>query len=377
MPRLKSITQTATKKKPKKRALSIATLKLGGEPELVNPTNSEIGKALSWYNACITDRTQHRTWLLEYIDRNNLPDRFRKAVSDNARSLVQTHGYLARIIMTGVDVPQRYSAQLYAFLEEFSSKQHDDVEFDEAGNPIIAEPVRVSKVRTTSIAPLVEFVESQIEAVMAGAKPESVYTKLQALGCNASSANQLRSVFRFTINEFTELGSFECDDELLEGYSFLRRPTHKQLSNFVKQLDSDLAAFIKVTKATRKPRKKKPVKVEKLIARVRYQKQDSTYKIASVGPEKIIGASWLWTFNTKYRVLAWYEAEEGGFSIKGTTVTNFKASGQKKLRKPEQQLSGFTTGAVKTLPKNFAAIKTTEIAAPGRLNSDTIILRVF
>jgi hypothetical protein len=205
-----------------------------------------------------------------------------------------------------------------------------------------------------------------------------VYQKLQANGCNAATANQLKNIFKFTMEEFTELSrTYVCDEQLEEAYSHLNARTKKALGEFMRILNDDLSSFAKVATATRKPRKKKPVKVEKLVSRVKYKAKDDTYKIASVSPDKIIGASWLWVFNTKYRTIQFYEADTGGLSVKGTTVQNYKSCGQKKLRKPEEQLSKFTSGAVKALPKHFELIKTAQSESNGRINEDTVLLRVF
>jgi DNA-directed RNA polymerase beta' subunit len=65
--------------------------------------------------------------------------------------------------------------------------------------------------------------------------------------------------------------------------------------------------------------------------------------------------------------------------VKGTTITNFTdKSTQKTLRKPEIQLREFkdqnTNKRVETWFKN---IKATEVNLNGRLNADTMILKVF
>jgi hypothetical protein len=369
---LKNILSTATKKKPKKRATSLATLTLGDEPTFIcEPSRAELVRALNWYTQCSDDPEQHKAWVGLFMADHEFGTSQINVIKSKIKRIIPTYIYLARMFQRGVPLPEKYRAQVLQYFNDYIDSHAND-DLDDDGNPVVKAPTRIQ----TNVGPLVEFIEMQIDGIMAGEKPESVYTKLQAMGCNSSTASQLRNIFKNSTQEFSDLSMGACE-QLDEAYSNLNQRTRKNLHVFMQQLNDDLTAFAKVVKATRKPRKKKPVKLEKIVGKVRFQAQSAEYKIASLQPEKIIGALWLWTFNTKYRILAWYEAAEGGLSVKGTSVTNYKASGQKKLRKPEQQLAGFTSGAVKALPKNFSAIKTAEVVAAGRLNTDTILLRVF
>lgn len=372
---LKNITSKATKPK-KKKATSVAKLKLGDEPSfIIEPSKVELARAFNWYRACAVDSDQHKEWVEEYLANRGWNSEQIKVVGSKVKKLIPVNIYLARLFNRHQPLDVKYDAENLSYFESVYEK-HNDQEFDEEGNPVFKAPV--TRVRT-NVAPMVEFIEEQIEAVMAGGKAESVYTKLQEMGCNGAAASQLKNIFAFQTEEFIELSKPSiCDEELEEAYRFLRVPTRKALGAFMKQLNEDLVSFAQVVKKTRKPRKKKPVKVEKLVSRVKYKAKDDTYKIASVSPDKIVGAQWLWVFNTKYRILAFYKAKDGTtLSIKGTTVLNYQECGQKKLRKPEQQLAGFTSGAVKALPKNFEAIKTTAATPNGRINEDTVLLRVF
>ena len=372
---LKNIAVKA-KKTPKKKATSLAKLKLGDEPSfIVEPTTSELVRALNWYKQCADDPEAHKAWVHEFLTSRGWESDDIKVVTAKIKKLIRTHIFIARMINRGVPIHDGHDWEAYSYFQRVFDRQNED-EYDEEGNPIIkAAPVRVNN----KLGPMVHFIEEQFEIVKAGGEAESVYTKLVEMGCNASIASQLRSALKFQMDEYAELGKPAiCDEDLEEAYPHLSKPTRRKLGAFVQKLQEDLSSFAQVAKATRKPRKKKPVKLEKLVARVKYKVKDDQYQVASVPPERIFKAKWLWVFNTKYRTIAFYEAEnDEGLSIKGTTVTGFKNCGMKKLRKPDQQLPNFGSGAVKTLPKHFDAIKTTASEPNGRLNEDTIILRVF
>jgi len=86
-------------------------------------------------------------------------------------------------------------------------------------------------------------------------------------------------------------------------------------------------------------------------------------------------------FNTKTRKLAQYNAiSRNGILIKGTTLKDFdtKISVSKTVRKPEQILSKIITTDGKIALRNmWDSIKTLETKANGRINSDTILLKVL
>jgi len=132
-------------------------------------------------------------------------------------------------------------------------------------------------------------------------------------------------------------------------------------------------------KINKKPRAKKPTDKSKVVAKMKYLKQDDKLKLVSVNPEDIIGAGELWIFNTKTRKLGKYVAAEyQELGVKGTSIVGFdlNKSVQKTLRKPEEQLKEFKSAGKVQLRKFLDDIKAVDIKLNGRLNEDTILLKV-
>ena len=135
---------------------------------------------------------------------------------------------------------------------------------------------------------------------------------------------------------------------------------------------------IDASKATRKPRVKKPVAKEKLIAKLKYLAKDDKLQIVSVNPLDLIESTEVWVYNVKTRKLGKYVAEDGQvMQVKGTSLQFFDESKsiQKTLRKPEETLKEFKKAGKVKLRTFMDDIKTTDIKLNGRLNSDTIILK--
>ena len=87
----------------------------------------------------------------------------------------------------------------------------------------------------------------------------------------------------------------------------------------------------------------------------------------------------MWVYNTKTRKLGRYVANEyQDLAVKGTSILNFNenASIQKTLRKPEEKLKEFKAAGKVQLRKFLDGINATDTKMNGRLNEDTILLKV-
>ena len=179
--------------------------------------------------------------------------------------------------------------------------------------------------------------------------------------------------------EFEALLQKDCDPELKEGYGHLTKAEIKQHIKWFESLFTDLDAYNNLKRATRKTRVKKAPSTEKLVSKLKYKKDDARYKIVSIDPAKIVGATELWVFNTKNRKLGKYVAEDGvELTVKGTTLQFFDANKSvcKTLRKPEEQLAAFGKAGKVALRKFLEEIKATETKMNGRLNEHTVLLKV-
>lgn len=132
-------------------------------------------------------------------------------------------------------------------------------------------------------------------------------------------------------------------------------------------------------KVTRKVRKPKTVSKEKLVAKIKYKKTDEALRLVSIDPAEIIGSKELWIYNTKTRKLGKYVAAEfADLGIKGTTITGFNEdlSVQKTIRKPDEKLKEFKSAGKVALRKFLDEINATDTKMNGRINEDTILLKV-
>ena len=191
---------------------------------------------------------------------------------------------------------------------------------------------------------------------------------------------KIQAVFESRCAEVREARTTK-DEDLKDAYSYMKAADYKRYDAFYDKLFADLTAYNQTKKATKKAAVRKPPQKEKLVRSLKYLKQDAGMKLVSINPVDIVGAEQLWVYNVKNRKLGKYVAEDQGgvLGVKGTTITGFNEnkSTQKTLRKPEEQVKAFLASNKVELRKFLDNIKTTEIKLNGRINADTILLKVI
>jgi hypothetical protein len=183
--------------------------------------------------------------------------------------------------------------------------------------------------------------------------------------------------------EFEEVAETE-DKELKEAYGNLGKIQLRNTLKFIEQVLSDLNSYISIKKASKAPRKKKAVPVEKIVSKLKYLKEfkDVVNKLdlISVHPTKLHGASEAWVYDTNRRKLHHYIADEysKAFTVKGNTILGFDnvTSEVKTLRKPGEQIKEIM-GSKPAARKYFKDIKAVATVPNGRFNENMIILKAF
>jgi len=244
--------------------------------------------------------------------------------------------------------------------------------------PSIQERVKEAAYRMT------EEIENAIESFQEDAenfdpKAFKVLNLLKAVEAKAAHARIIKGFYERDLAELEELASGEADEQLKEGYSHRSRKQIKNLIAFYQEIMAACTMLAQEAKVNRAPRAKKAVPAEKIVAKLKYLKTNEPLKLVSINPADIIGTSELWIFNTKTRKLGKYVAAEfNTLSVKGTTITGFNehTSVQKTIRKPEEKLKEFKAAGKVQLRKFLEDINATDTKMNGRINEDTVLLRV-
>lgn len=170
------------------------------------------------------------------------------------------------------------------------------------------------------------------------------------------------------------------DVDLKEYYPHLQKSEINRRVKVIKQMLTDIDKFKTAAKNTRTVKRKAPKAADKQVSKVKYQKEDQSYKLVSINPLQIVGATRLYVFNTKTRRLTYYFTDAtSGFEVSGTSIKNFdlEQSTQMTLRanKVDEVLSVVLKKSPTQINKHLESLSSKPSTPNGRLNEDTILLR--
>lgn len=375
----KSLLKVTAKKKKPVLARGLDKKHLGDEPTWddavflsESEARSRMMSAMNWYNYFYEPK-EARAWIIEYMGEVGMPKNAVTAlnkVHDN--KITNSLSSMCRMISMG------YNADA----DERTRVNSKIIDLCKLGASIIKAEQKETVHKVSLYDPLSDLI-GEVEGMIddENGALNDFYQWLKNREVKPTFATAIADYYRPWLDELLE--AFEGkDQQLKEGYRHLNKKQLKERIAFFNKLIEDCETYVGNNRkkvVAKKPRKVKTKPAEKIVARMRFQKEDTTLKIVSIEPAKIIGARELWTFNTKYNVLAHYVAEtDAGLTVKGTTLQNVAdSSKQKKLRKPEQMLPGILQGNAKAAERSFAGIKAKEGNPNGRINEFTVILRAI
>ena len=338
----------------------------GSEPVVI----SGFSNALNWYNYMASD-DQSRDWFFTYAKRSYTKNELALLRKLPKWRISKTLGNIARILLNGNELPKENMDYFDNGVKDLLKLASQIVEEDEEAVAVKAVVDIQARVRDKAQM-IITNIEEELDLVMEG-KAFSMYTFCQANELNAQILNIISDYYR---PQYTEIMS--NDEQVQEAFG-------KRLKfwiNFWQSFFSDIERYVnnkKVTKV-RKPREKKAKSAVDLIKNLKYQKEEPSLKIVSVHPAEVVGCTQLWAYNTKYKKLARYDSSgPAGIQVKGTTLIGYdvETSTSKSLRKPDVSIQALLGAGKVSLRKFMDEIKTVESKPNGRINQDTILLRVI
>lgn len=282
----------------------------------------------------------------------------------------------------GRDTAVWLRARINEVIEQGRDDLDDSEEVVEVKKDVYTPSIQ-ERLREVSLG-MTEEIETAIEAFQTDPetfdpKAFKVLNLLKAKQAKAAHARIIRDFYARDLAELLELASGKADEQLREGYSHRSKKQIKSFIAFLQEIESACNMLMQEAKVNKKPRAKKAVSKDKLIAKLKYKKSDEPLKLVSINPADIIGAQELWVFNSKTRKLGKYIASEfQELGIKGTTITGFSEmkSVQKTLRKPAEQLKAFKEAGKVVLRKFLEDINAVDTKMNGRINEEIMLLKV-
>jgi len=353
-----------------KKALDVNAIMTGGEPKFsTEVTQTELTKALSWYSQN-KDNKDAQKYASDYFKK-----KLKLNVTTVLRQQSSTFGFICRIVSNGGILNEKNQIWFNDEIEKIKARLNEPQE----EQPVVKTNVvsiqdHIKRKAKECIAEL----ENQIDNLILQDTVTTPYSVLTAEETKGPHTKFIIEHFKIRRAEYDEV-LHTSDLDLKEGYSNFSKTDLKKLVAYCDAVIVDATKIAGESLQTRKPRKRKAKTAEQLIGKLLYCKEFADLKLQSIEPKLIIGATQLWVYNTKTRKLGCYVADDAsGFTVKGTSIQGFSESKsvQKKLRKPEVTIPEILKGGKVYLRNALAEIKAVESPLTGRLNSDTILVKI-
>ena len=354
------------------RMLDVNEKFVGQEPKFLGEvTEKDLGIALSWYsiNRKAKDSQKYASAYFKKVHKLD--------ILPVIKTKPTQFGFVCRILTNGgVLSPERkewFDGQVEELKKELV-KAKAKVKTEQ-----FIEVVKVNiqdRIREKAIECIGEL-EGQIDDIIIKSESPQPYAVMHTLGIKGVHTRAILEWSREKRAEFEEVLTTD-DSQLKEGYSNFKKTDLKKIIAYCDQVILDCNKVAQ--SVVRKARKRKAKLPEQLVAKMKHCLEFKDLSLTSVKSTDIIESMQLWVYNTKTRKLGVYHAEDaGGLSVKGSSIVNFSEtkSMQKTLRKPEVMLPEVLNGGKVFLRNAIDSIKAVESKLTGRINADTILLRVM
>lgn len=342
-----------------------ARVRIDDEPRFSEPmTKMELVNTLNWYHQN-KETKDALNYINLYTKKNKIPGKI------DVSAGILTVGWLCRMTLNGNDIGDNGRAYIKKNL----------FFIDDTPAPVVADKGPSIQDRLNDkISEIAGDIEAAIDDYTTSGfnNAPSPFAIMQdrAKGMHAT---KIIDIFKKRRSEFDDVLNTK-DAELREGYSNFTKPQLKKLVAYCDTIITDSMKIVGEAKINRKPKKRKAKTPDQLVSKVQYCEKHDELKLVSIKPKDIIGAMQLWIFNTKNKKLGVYHADNaGGFSVKGTTITNYTESKSisKTIRKPAELLPEVLKGGKIALRSLLSGIPTKETLLTGRINKDIVLLRVL
>ena len=368
----------------KRERIERAQAKLsGGGAPVVTQENYRVDLmvALCYYNANMENKERVKT-VLNYLKKNN--KKYYDILVDAPDYEFLTLGSLLTIKNKGEylspEDESKIQAKLDALYEKYTLKKTAALAEDDTTptqkTPVISVEQRVIE----SARKQSEEIDYAIDAFFKTKKSDfSAKSYLTGNGISGAVAKRIGEYYKTTLSEIEEAIEGK-DEQLVEGYSFLTKAELKRFRDMIAGIIEDCTNASLAAKAARAPRVKKAKPPAKQVEKLKYLTEFTELGLKSIHPTKIVGAQQLWVYNTKNKKLGvYYASGASGFSVKGSTLLGWdpETSSQNGLRKPADIIPQVLEGGKLQLQKILGKLTTINTKMNGRINSDTILVRVL
>lgn len=371
---------------------------MGSEPLFALQPDPErrslaIGLALNWYSK-FYGRKDAKEILIQYLELKDRKDEAKSIKKCDDNEIIMSWCWMARMNLRGLEFNEHeettFENEIARLIKSVNKPEIKTSKTSLVKTTEVKEPVNRPSVQEImrdkareAAGELEGLFDDYITSGAASKFSTKTMEELSKRNILPQHISILTEVWKKKLNEFYEALEGK-DSQLVEAYSYLTKTQIKNIIKFCEQILADLNSYVSVKKASKAPRARKVVPIEKVVSKLKYLKtfKDSASKLdlVSLHPIKLHGASEAWVYDTAKRKLHHYIADEysKSFTVKGNSIIGFDnvKSEIKTLRKPAEQIKE-VMGSKPAARKFFDSIKAVAVQPNGRFNENMIILKAF
>ena len=385
-------------KDPNALTLSLEDINFyGEEPDFREDTitdenrNSKLGHALNWYSK-VFDQKMTKNYVSQWLKVNKREDDLKlfSKVPDNR--ITQTAGAMCRLaVHRGWPLSEKEIAFINSRIMEPVHRWHEEKQSGLADDDEVSEkkPDRksiqeVMLERTMEAGGEIDALFDNfvhVDKCKLSDPTQDVVKILNDKNILPQHTNRLIDFYQKEKSEYVEVIS-EKDEQLNEGYSHFTKTQMKNMVTFMDKIISAISSYNILKIKTRAKRQRKPVPVEKIVAKLKWQRsfvdEAANLKLESIHPKDLHRKKEAWVYDTAKRKLHHYVADSmgGEMFVKGNTLCGFdpSASQIKTLRKPAEQIKQ-VMGSKPAARQFFDKIKSVAVQPKDRIIASMIISR--
>jgi hypothetical protein len=336
----------------------------------------------NWYS---TDKTRSDAYkyFTQYV-KHNMPASSKVFAEVDEKDVHMTYGWMARMLLQGANLRKDhvdgFNKELNRLLllgqGRLTQKKHPVVTTAPVAatkRPSIQDAIKEKASET------IGEIEALFDDFCTEDKDVNLYNYLKGNQIPAPYVSDIKVWVEKKLAHFTEVAESK-DSQTVEGYSNFNKRKLKAIVKLFESMLADCDKYGQFKKANRKPRAVKEKPAINQIKSLKFKQKDEELGLVSAKALDLVGAEQVWLFNTKTRKLSVYTSESTkGMTVKGSALQNWSPdkSKQKTLRKPADQIKDMMTLGKVKLRTYMDTIKSKEQNVNGRLNIDTIILRIL
>jgi hypothetical protein len=344
---------------------------------------SAMTRMFNWYNYHY-GKKEAKDCIVDWLARN---ERAAEAKEFNRLPEAAVHkigiGWVCRANLLGLALTDAEVATINATIADYIAAGRSVKEVVEVAEVAVIRPNIQDRLREKMSEAAGELEGMYDEMIRAGGKMSADYkpiSLLRSLNVAPQLIGTVKQVWERRLEELQAVAAGK-DADLVEGYAHYGKLQVRNFVKFAEQVIADCGSYVQIKKSEKKPRAKKAVPPEKVVARFKYAREFAELKLKSESATKLVGASEAWLYDSAKRKLIHVVADThlGTFTVKGSAIVGFDpaATVQKTLRKPAEQIRSITGVGKPAARKAFKEIKATEVKFNGRGNDNLIILKTY